>query len=311
MLPAWRGAPRDRARIVRTIDAWASSDAMSRVVRAGGSDVADRTGNDLLAALDAHSVRWDARRGRERDATIAEPDPVLASTVLEAAVELGLAGRERPQRTDHDAVVMTGGMVRAGLVKPRAVRELLAHGVRTREVVFLGGMRRFSDAERGIAYALHVDGDDEWDAMCVGLARAFDLRPADAVDGVDARGGRTRAWTGDGPAFRIVAAPVSKTGRRADTAATFHHWAATAPTASSVLVVTTPVYVPYQAAVATAVLGLEHGHPVETVGTSAEASDLGAHTQPFGAAHHLQELRAAVQAMRRLRVLADRASHTY
>jgi hypothetical protein len=72
-----------------------------------------------------------------------------------------------------------------------------------------------------------------------------------------------------------------------------------------VLQVTSPIYVPYQAAVAVGILGLDYGLSVETVGASALASDLGPHSQPFLAEHHLQELRAAIGAMLRLRKRLD------
>ncbi|MCW5945392.1 MAG: hypothetical protein KIT06_06420, partial [Cryobacterium sp.] len=61
-----------------------------------------------------------------------------------------------------------------------------------------------------------------------------------------------------------------------------------------VLVITTPVYVPYQGAVAVEVFGIESGMSVETVAVSGTANDLGPLTQVFLAQHVLQELRSAI-----------------
>jgi hypothetical protein len=100
----------------------------------------------------------------------------------------------------------------------------------------------------------------------------------------------------------VLAAPSSDPGRRANSADTYRFWAAErSGGATSALVVTTPIYVPYQGAAAVEVLGLECGLAVETVGTSAAASDLGEYTQPFLPAHHLQELRSAIRGMLSLR----------
>lgn len=67
------------------------------------------------------------------------------------------------------------------------------------------------------------------------------------------------------------------------------------------LQVTSPIYVPYQAAIAVNILGLDFGVAVEAVGVDAAANDLGEYSQIFLPQHHLQELRAAIGAMRQLR----------
>ena len=67
------------------------------------------------------------------------------------------------------------------------------------------------------------------------------------------------------------------------------------------LVVTAPVYVPYQGAGAVEVLGLEYGIAVETVGISRHTGHLGKYSQEYEARHRLQEVRSAIRAMRSLR----------
>ncbi|MFP7760690.1 hypothetical protein [Marisediminicola sp. LYQ134] len=308
-IPEWRGEPDDAAEVVARIDAWVASDALHSVVAAFGGDVPRSGGDDALGYLDGFSsAHWDFRRGRERDSLAATGiDPEVTAVVMRAALALGQSGRTVPQRGHYDSIVLTGGMVRAGLVKPRFVASLLARGVTADEIVFLGAHRRFSAPESELARLLDVDGDDEVDAMSVGMVRAFGLgidecRVSTGGEGTGAWS--TIDWTSPERRYRVVAAPSADPSRRADTAATFRLWGSTCAPGRRVLVVTTPVYVPYQATVATETLGLGGGSPVETVGTDAAANDLGVHTQEFLATHHVQELRSAVRAMRSLRAAA-------
>ena len=308
-LPTWTGRGGDRARTVADIDRWSSSPALSRVVSASGGRswlVPAVDGAKHLEELAAFADQWDGRSGRERDqAEPVETDPELTAQLADAAVPLGLAEREVPCRRDVDAVVMTGGMVRAQFVKPRAVDELLRGGLTTTEVVFLGGFRAFSTQEHDLAARLGSRATDEFMSMQEGIQRVF----GPFGDGTDiASGGtghadwRTVTWRRDAHRFSVVAAPSSDPlRRRAHTADTFRFWASRADAVKRVLVVTTPVYVPYQAAVAVEVLGVEYGMAVETVGVAASASDLGELTQVFRPQHQLQELRSALRAMRSLR----------
>src|SRR5690606_24106522 len=121
-------------------------------------------------------------------------------------------------------------------------------------------------------------GSDEWDAMVSGLERVFPPTspPVTEEHAGDSRNAswRDTAWLGGEQMVRVVAAPSSDPGmRRADTADTFRFWAGrAAASARFVLVVTTPVYVPYQAAVAVRTLGLGSGMSVETVAVSDAAN---------------------------------------
>jgi hypothetical protein len=101
-----------------------------------------------------------------------------------------------------------------------------------------------------------------------------------------------------------VAAPSSSPGeRRANTVDTYRFWAEhrRRPSEQSVLVVTAPVYVPYQGAGAVEVLGIEYGLSVETVGIRRRTGHLGRFAQDYEARHYLQEVRSAIRGMRSLR----------
>ncbi|MBC7590127.1 MAG: hypothetical protein H7226_03650 [Salinibacterium sp.] len=293
------------------IDAWSGSTALAAVVAVFGHSLPDRAGEDRLRWLDDFAaVHWDFRRGGERDSinhrglTSTQTDIVCGR-----ARDLGLTGRETPTRRRYDTVIMTGGMVRAGIVKPRFVAELLEGGLECDHILFLGGFRPFSQEEATLARSLGVHADDEFGAMLFGLEQTFG--PLGEPEVVDGEGDspqsswRHLSWHRQKlPRVSVLAAPSSDpVHRRANSADTYRFWAEERRmgTERSVLQVTTPIYVPYQSAVAVGILGVDHGLAIETVGTSATAGDLGEFSQPFLAKHHLQELRAAIGAMLALR----------
>lgn len=341
-VPHWDLAPDDVGRSVRAVDRWAETLAGSELVHAfdeagifevpgmpempgvpGLPGVTGLTGAVLLEKLDQFAgEHWDFRAGRERN--LADV-PALTSRQVDAVTAavglLGLDGTARPRHEHYDCALMTGGMVRAGIVKPRFLRELELCGITFAEAVFLGGFREFAGDESELARELGVDGDNEVDAMASGMRQAFGPLPASVVvefrtDESTAPSGpnawREESWSLPDHVLQVIAAPSSEPQRRrANTADTFRFWAARHATpAARVLVITTPIYVPYQAAVAVEILGLEFGYQVETVAVSETASDLGEHSQRFLPHHQLQELRSAVSGFRSLRVkLASQPAH--
>ena len=317
-LPTWTGSADDAMRTRATIDDWAGSAALAALVDAFGGSTDGRRGAELLEWLDRFSAaHWDFRGGAERNlaSPVALPSDV-EQLVLDSAPVLGLAGPYPLHRDRYDTVLMTGGMIRAGVVKPRFARELLASGIGAKSVVFLGGFRPFAGDELELAPVFGVRGDNEFEAMVRGMELAFGPLgdPVTTSSGHGSgRGGskgsgnsdwRICEWAGEDVTLRVVAAPSSDpTRRRANTADTYRFWAdrVREPQEQSVLVVTTPIYVPYQGAGAVEVLGLEHGLAVGTIGVSGSASDLGEHSQVFQAQNHLQEIRSAIRALRSLR----------
>ena len=310
-LPSWSASRGDAERVLESIDAWSGSIALAAVVAVFQHSVPELAGEDRLKWLDGFAAaHWDFRQGRERDSisqsglTSTQTDSVFAQ-----ARDLGLAGPERPARRRYDTVMMTGGMLRAGIVKPRFVAELLENGLECDHIVFLGGFRPFSPKEANLARALGVHADDEFGAMLCGLEQTFGPLGKPEVSGgagdTPHSSWRQLSWHRENLLrLSVLAAPSSDpVHRRANSADTYRFWASERRSAAelSVLQVTTPIYVPYQSAVAVGILGLDHGLAVETVGTSAAAGDLGEFSQQFLAEHHLQELRAAIGAMLALR----------
>lgn len=309
-LPSWNAVPDDADRVLASVDAWASSAALRAIVAAFGGAVPSGDPAARLQWLEAFAMsHWDFRGGRERNlAAVARLSPSQTAVIQDRAAELGLAGQERPRERSYDVVLMTGGMVRAGIVKPRFVAALLADGMTSTSIVFLGGFREFAGDEVELAAALGVDGTNEFAAMVRGMELAFGPLGEPHVEGVESphpySSWREYSWSTPAAWLSVLAAPSTEPElRRANTSDTYAFWAEhyRQPEARSVLLVTTPIYVPYQNAGAVETLGLDHGLRVETVGVSAAASDLGRYSQSFLPQHQLQELRAAIGAMRRLR----------
>lgn len=291
------------------VERWAASSALATLVREFGGSTAGMATDVLLDYLDSFSAEhWDFRRGQERNQ--AEPVQFLAerdAVILGCAADLGLA-QVPPSQEHYDTVVMTGGMVRAGVAKPRYVRMLLDDGLRVDNIVFLGGFRPFGGDEVEVAAGLGIQGDNEFDAMVAGLDRAFgplgEPRVDEAMAATENGSWRELSWEASGLQLSAVAAPSSLPAlRRANTVDTYRFWAESRRRASerSVLVVTAPVYVPYQGAGAVEVLGIECGLSVETVGISRRTGHLGRFSQDYEARHHLQEVRSAIRGMRSLR----------
>ncbi|MBX3089020.1 MAG: hypothetical protein KF772_00355 [Cryobacterium sp.] len=302
-LPRWDRRPDDAESSLDRIGTWLRALLDSGIISSFGGDESRwrRLGTqECLAEVERFaSDHWDFRGGRERNlAADATFTPTQRRLVESVGRELGLLGTAPPARTYYDAVVMTGGMIRAGIVKPRFLRELEAAGLDWWNAVFLGASRQFKGDEIELARELQIEGSNEIDAMTVGMQRAFDLGEPDR----DSSGGAglglwlVRSWDAGEREFSVVAAPSSEPElRRANTADTFRFWAGGEGTGcESVLVITTPVYVPYQGAVAVEVFGIESGMSVETVAVSDTANDLGPLTQVFLDQHVLQELRSAI-----------------
>ena len=303
----WDGTTGAEHQAIEAIDRWASSDAMAELVSAfGGAPVG--SGSELLDWLERFSAQhWDFRAGAERNLGSAPRfSPVQVRETERACLALGLASVDPPRRTSYDTVLMTGGMIRAGIVKPRFVRELLRAGLDATSIVFVGAFRSFAGDEAETAAKLGVRGTGEVDAMVAGMDDAFGpLGEPDVLESIAENpflSWRQLSWQRGNTTLRVVAAPSSHPQRRANTADTFRFWAEHhSVREQSVLVVTTPIYVPYQGAVAVDVLGLGHGLTVETVAVSTTASDLGELSQEFRTEHKLQELRSAIRAIGSLR----------
>lgn len=303
--------PTARSEAIAWAEDWVGRPALEGLVRHfGGPPRADRDALSWLEVLAPFSEAWDFRRGRERNLATA---PTFATEdtnlILDAATALGMRGAQPVPGHGYDAIVILGGLVRASLARPLFAARALGDGsIRAKRVVALGGHRTLGGDEVDMAERLiGAHANDELDAMDAGVRHAFGVdEPAlvrgEESDVVGASWTVREYQTREGVAVDVIAAPSSEPGRRANTADTYR-WLATssgllAPGAQ-IVIVTTQLYVPFQAADAWRELRLPHDIFVEAVGIDPGGVDPRLE-QLFQPHWYLQETRSAILAMQRL-----------
>ncbi|MBF9133678.1 hypothetical protein I0C86_32795 [Plantactinospora sp. S1510] len=271
----------------------------------------------------------DGSSYRERSQAVhADFSPETRAVVLRLTDALGLVSPHPPRSREYGKTLVLGGGYRSPLLRARYAAQLQASGVALGEVSFLGSPRPLIDEppERPAAERYAPGASDEFDLM-VGAVRAeFGLEPAEltflcgcpsadnACPNWPARNlpranqtppafthERRAALVGaDGQAIgSVLSANTGRPPLRPDTADTLRLWARCARPrlGERVLVVTTQVFVPFQAFDGLRQLYLPFGVDLDTVGYGAEW-----HDRPQTAEYLLQETLSAIRSARRLLV---------
>ncbi|MEU0155950.1 hypothetical protein [Micromonospora fulviviridis] len=302
-----------RAELVAGVRAWVDSPPMRALVGHFSGDWPAGDLSAVLAALDDFSARhWDFRGGRERpDAREPAFDPATVGLVLDAATALGLVRAVPPALPRYAHLLVLGGLAHACLRRTAYA----AHLARTvtgvdGEVAVLGSFRALSPVESRLLADLGVHGcATEVDALDAGVRVAF------GVDAPSEEIGETadhphRAWSSRTyrpaglPPVRVLAAPSGEPERRrAHTADTQRFWAGHVRLREGdpVLMVTAPIYVPFQHCDALRTLAVPFGCGIDTVGVDpALATPVRVPEPTLTAGRYLQEIRSAVRSMRGL-----------
>ncbi|MCX4471250.1 hypothetical protein OOK41_13150 [Micromonospora sp. NBC_01655] len=307
------GAGTSPREIVDGVRSWVTSPPLRELVARFGGDWPAGDLAAVLAWLDDFSARhWDFRGGRERpEAREPALDPRTAALVLAAASALGLVRPVPPARPGYAHLVVLGGLAHACLRRVGYAAHLLRHGTQVAgEVAVLGSFRPLSGAElRALAEAGVAGGGTEVDALDAAVRLAFRVAGPAASEGVDA-GHPDHSWSSRTyrpaglPPVRVLAAPSSEPDRRrAHTADTQRFWAehVRLSPGDPVLVVTAPIYVPFQHCDALRTLTVPYGCAIETVGVDPDVPDLARLPEPaLTPGRHLQEIRSAIRSMRAL-----------
>nr|BFE56955.1 hypothetical protein GCM10020063_014810 [Dactylosporangium thailandense] len=253
---------------------------MRDLVAAFGGEVPAAETGELLAWLDAFSdAHWNFRGrlgGVERDRIRVDLPVRLAAAAGTAAAALGLMDSIEPPHDEYAHVLVLGGLARACLQRTEHAARLAATR-RVGAIAALGSLRPLGPEERVVPGAEGCR--TEADALAAGVRAAF----------------------GTGVPV-LVAPPRDPAAPRANTADTYEHWAAAArPRAEErILIVTSPIYVPFQHCDAIRILGLRYRCGIDTVGFDPHRAST---PQPPGAAgpdRCLQEIRSAIRAARAL-----------
>ncbi|MEV7987675.1 hypothetical protein [Micromonospora sp. NPDC085948] len=311
---AVRSTGADAERIAAEIRAWVCSVPLRDLVRRFGGDWPAGDLDEVLRFLDDFSARhWDFRGGRERpEAREPDLDPATAALVLDAAAALGLIHPMPPTRPAYAHLVVLGGLAHACVRRVGYAAHLLRAGLPVSgEVAVLGSFRPLSEWERRTLADAGLPPDDtEVDVLDTAVRRVFGVAIPAEQAGVDAghphHSWSSRTYRPDGlPPIRVLAAPSSEPDRRrAHTADTQRFWAGHVRLApgDEVLMVTAPIYVPFQHSDALRTLALPYGCGIETVGVDPTLADLAVlPEQTLTPGRYLQEIRSAIRSMRALR----------
>ncbi|MDQ7904312.1 hypothetical protein RB614_07220 [Phytohabitans sp. ZYX-F-186] len=293
------------AAVLDGVARWITSTPLRDLVTAFGGQWPGGDSPSLLGWLDAFSAaHWDFRGGAERpDAVEPDLDPEVATLVTASAEALGMVGAKPPPRRDYRHVLVLGGLAHACLRRTAYAAHLLHRGTVAGGVGVLGSFRPLSPAERALP---PVDGcRSEVDVLDLGVRRAFKVDdPVEADDAPDGSWSVRTYAPAEGPRVAVLAAPSSEPGRRrAHTADTQRFWAKRAALAQGdrLLVVTAPIYVPFQHCDAVRTLGLPYGCAVDTIGVDPHLADELALPEPtLTPGRYLQEIRSAIRSMRLL-----------
>ena len=311
-LPTWNTELPHAERIdqiYNQLEEWIRSDTLQELSHEwGGAPPHEESTEALFDWFDEFSEsHWDFRKGRERNLATA---PVLsdaqAAAAVTAADSIGLSDSRGPSRAQYDYALILGGLVRACMTRPAYAAEVLGSGATLSSVVALGGFRALSKDEVELGESLGANAENEFGAMIAGLQRSFAELSTPLVDRSSEQSGNA-GWavaTFEERPIQVIAAPSREPDvRRANTADTFAWWAKRQGSDihhANILLITNPIYVPYQGAAAIENLAIPFDVNVETVGISSAASDLGTHTQVFGPPNFLQETRSAIRGYRSL-----------
>jgi hypothetical protein len=305
------GGPIDVATVQDAVHDWVTNPAFTALVAAYDGPPVQADLSVYLEALEHFSVVWDFRGGKERNfARAADVRQKRQEQILDAARILGLRGGfTRPRSGEYDHCLILGGMIGACMTRPAWAAELVRTGVRFDDITALGGFRKISGDEPGLAAEAGLgDVTDEFHAMEAGLRRAFAVAGDPVVDGRYDPMDPNSSWAVhrfrvDDLPLSVVAAPSTEPQtRRANTADSYAWWAtniASLAAGHRILLVTSTIYVPFQHADAVRMLAAIYGCAVETVGVPDQWAAV-TPRQQFSAANYLQELRSAIRSMRML-----------
>lgn len=301
--PAFALAP-DATAITADIRRWVTSPALSELVAAFDGPVGAGLA-DLVAWSAAH---WDFRAGKERN--LVDPDMIvggLEDLVLTSATQLGMVEPQPPTFESYDFVLMLGGLIRACLWRPEFAAALIDKGLRPGAVAAISGFRDLNGAELDLLPHFGVVGlVQEHQVMehalrtSFGVGQMVDETPLDLAEQPNLRKVVKAGASRSGMPVKLVVAPSGDPSRRANTPDGYRFWAteiAHLRPGQRVLMVTSPIYVPFQHTDAVRILGLPYGCVLETVGIDSHMVDERGQPQVFRAVNYLQELNSMLRSL--------------
>jgi len=204
-------------------------------------------------------------------------------------------------------VVVLGGIALSCATRSSCAADLVRKGVGASRGVYSLGTNRFVRNEERApvseVYGFDLSAATEYDALVEAAQHFFVARVVrrnalgDPASNTYAAITEMAASSGD--SVTCLCAPSSDEGRRANTADTYLHFATTsqATPGSTALLITSPIYVPYQFFVAIQHLAVPFGLDIEMIGAPQRGTAAQILATP---ANFLQEIRSAIRGARSL-----------
>jgi len=299
------------------INSWVRSAALSKLVEEFGSKLPDELGLEKLVEwLLNFSDRWDYRKLQQEAAAkdIGEGARWLVNSsqitsqqkalIEDSAKTLGLIGINLPAEQSYDFVLVLGGARLSCYHRTHLAAEIIQQlKTQPKAVVLLGSARPVSESERDATNTYAPDAATEFDLMNAGADAFFQSEGIYEEENYDDPENQNSSWkvrsnniSGHSYPLISLSAPSSDPEkRRANSADTYEFFFSKFNVApgSSLLLVTSAIYVPYQQLEALRTLAIPHDITIETVGFPAEwGGKLQGMAEPT---NYLQEIRSTIQ----------------
>lgn len=276
--------------------------ALSALIRRLGGPGIQNFPGDLAAFLEWSRRVLDTRGGVERHEapTVRFPRDTY-STFLSAGRELGMLAPRPPLLTGYDLTVILGGTVIGNHLRAALAADLAQRGISLGTVVGLTAHRPLTPLEL-TAVEPHSESS-EWENLlreingALGPATTWAPEIGEILDSYQSA--LDRDFTlGEGGPMRMLVAPSSETGRRANTSDAVWYLTGKIPPAARtrVLLITSAIYTPYQYFLAAPILLSAGTRHAEIIGTRTSA-DAGL---PLLCQRIAQEIHSAASAAYRL-----------
>lgn len=307
--------------IYASLDKWVRAPALSQLIESFDSTVPSGLALEpLVSWLLNFSERWDFRRMQQEAMAkdIGEGarwlldhshlPPNQHQVINRAARILGLIGIGTPIKHSYDYVLVLGGARLSCLLRPRLAASIVKERhIKPKTIVFLASSRPVAESEREATNTYAPDAVTEFDLITAGIDSEFqrgndftEQRDNDPTTVNKSWIIRRYAIKDESPPLVAISAPSSEPDkRRANSADTYEFFLSrfSVPTGSSLLLVTSQIYVPYQQLEAIRTIALPKKLIVETVGFP---SEWGGQLQGMaGPTNYLQEIRSTIQAAHR------------
>jgi hypothetical protein len=282
-------------------------------------DMTEASLNERIDRLVDMSAEWDFRRrtaktesmGTSNEATRWTSHGELLTEVQTqaaklAADELGLSKSSFPNCKSYQSALILGGARLSCLLRTTWGAQVLEDGVSVENIVMLGSERPISDSERDATNTYAPDARTEFDLFVDAGREVFQYdkssyegeRHDDESPNLSWEV-RRYPWKKQNQVLIISAPSDDPQNRRANSADTYKFYIEKEHLSAGdrLLLVSSPIYVPYQQLEAIRVITIPLGIHVETIGFP---PDWRAELQGMqGAQHYLQEMRSFLQSSQR------------